>query len=134
MVTCPRSTRISSSDESSRLGAKVAAEDAKKTVDRVEKMLKDGAKDDAAAAAVMKKILADIKTAQAAVDKVGEVDKKKTEKKDQDKKAEEDKAAAEKAAADAAVADWTCEYCDTKNKHDATACSSCGAARPTAKK
>lgn len=121
-------------DDSSRLGAKVAAEDAQKTVARVEKTLADGAKDEAAATAVMKKVLADIDTAQSAINKVSAVDKDKTEKKAEDEKAAQDKAAADKAAADAAVADWTCEYCSTTNKHDVTACSSCGAPRPEAKK
>lgn len=121
-------------DDSSRLGAKVAAEDAQKTVARVEKTLADGAKDEAAATAVMKKVLADIDTAQSAINKVSAVDKDKTEKKAEDEKAAQDKADADKAAADAAVADWTCEYCSTTNKHDVTACSSCGAPRPEAKK
>lgn len=121
-------------DDSSRLGAKVAAEDAQKTVARVEKTLADGAKDEAAATAVMKKVLADIDTAQSAINKVSAVDKDKADKKAEDEKAAQDKAAADKAAADAAVADWTCEYCSTTNKHDVTACSSCGAPRPEAKK
>lgn len=116
-----------------KLGAKVAAEDAQKTVARVEKTLETGAADEAAATAVMKKILGDIATAQSALDKVAQVGKDKVEKKDADDKAAADKAAADKAAADAAVADWTCEYCNTANKHDATACSSCGAPKPAAK-
>jgi hypothetical protein len=121
-------------DDSSRLGAKVAAEDAQKTVARVEKTLADGAKDEASATAVMKKVIADIGTAQSAIDKVSAVDKEKTDKKADDAKAATDKAAADKAATEAAVADWTCEYCSTKNTHDAATCSSCGAPRPETKK
>ena len=116
-------------DDSSRAGAKVAADDAKKTVDRVTKTLETGAKDDAGGAAVVNKVVADIDAAQSAIDKVSAVDKDKTDKQEADAKAVDDKAAAEKAAAEEAVADWTCEYCSTANKHDATACSSCGAPR-----
>lgn len=121
-------------DESSRLAAKLAAEDAQKTIDRVEKTLKDGAKDEASATAIVDKVTTDIETSQKTVDKVLEGDKKKTETKDADKAAAG--AAAAKAETDkaAAVADWTCEYCDAKNKHDATTCSGCGAAKPAAKK
>ena len=128
-------------DESSRQGAKVAAEDAKKTVDRVEKTLTTGAKDEAGATAVMKKVMDDIATSQSAIDKVAGADKEKTDKKEQEKadeKAAADKAAADKAAADKAaadkVADWTCEYCDAVNKHDATSCTSCSEPRSEKKK
>ena len=120
-------------DDSSRLGAKVAAEDAQKTVTRVEKTLADGAKDEAAATAVMKKVIGDIETAQSAIDKVSAVDKDKTDKKAEDEKAADEKAAAEKAAADAAVADWTCEFCDKKTPHPETNCGGCGAPRPAEK-
>jgi chromosome segregation ATPase len=130
-----RESRVSAAslagDESSRLAAKLAAEDAQKTIDRVEKTLKDGAKDEASATAILDKVTTDIETAQKAVDKVLEGDKKKADQKNADKAAAD--AAAAKADADkaAAVADWTCEYCDGKNKHDATTCSGCGAARPS---
>lgn len=120
-------------DESSRLAAKVASDDAKATITRVEKMLEKGASDEASAKAVMKKVLADIDTAQKAVSRVIEGDKKKTDDKAAADKADKDAAAAAKAAEEAKVADWTCEYCDSKNKHDATKCSSCGGARPSAK-
>lgn len=126
-----RESRVSAAsmagDESSRLAAKLAAEDAQKTIDRVEKTLKDGAKDEASATAVVDKVVADIETAQKAVDKVLEGDKKKAEDKAAADKAADDKAAKADADKAAAVADWTCEYCGTANKHDATACSSCGA-------
>jgi hypothetical protein len=128
-----RESRVSAAamagDSSSQLAAKLAAEDAQKTVDRVEKTLKDGAKDEASATAILDKVTTDIETAQKAVDKVLEADKKKADQKSADKAATD--AAAAKAEADkaAAVADWTCEYCDAKNKHDATSCSGCGAPR-----
>ncbi len=120
-------------DKSSQLGAKVAAEDAQKTIDRVDATLKTGAKDEASANAVLKKVAADIDTAQSAIDKVLKIDQEKKDAKAADVKAKADAKAAEKAAADAKVADWKCEYCDTVNKHDVTKCSSCGAARPAAK-
>jgi hypothetical protein len=120
-------------DESSRLAAKLAAEDAQKTIDRVEKTLKDGAKDEASATAILDKVTTDIETSQKAVDKVLEGDKQKTEAKTADKAATDAAAAKTEADKAAAVADWTCEYCDAKNKHDATTCSGCGAARPAKK-
>jgi hypothetical protein len=133
-----RESRVSAAsmagDESSRLAAKLAAEDAQKTIDRVEKTLKDGAKDEASATAIVDKVTTDIETSQKAVDKVLENDKKKADAKTADKAATD--AAATKTEGDkaAAVADWTCEYCDAKNKHDALTCSGCGAAKPAAKK
>lgn len=116
-------------DESSRLGAKVAADDAAKTIERVEATLATGAKDEAGAKAVLDKINGDIDTAQSAVDKVlgADADKKKDAEK---KSADEAKA---KADAEAKVADWKCEYCGTANKHDHAKCSGCGAARGDAK-
>lgn len=130
-----RESRVSAAsmagDESSRLAAKLAAEDAQKTIDRVEKTLKDGAKDEASATAIVDKVTADIETAQKAVDKVLEGDKKKADDKAATDKAADDKAAKAEADKAAAVADWTCEFCDSKNKHDATSCASCGAPRST---
>ncbi|MCA9706532.1 MAG: hypothetical protein KDK70_11835 [Myxococcales bacterium] len=114
-------------DASSRLGAKVAAEDAQKALDRAEAALKAGAKDEASADAVLAKVRADLDTAEAAVDKVLEADKSK---KDEAKQADETKKADEakaKADADAKVAPWTCEYCGTENPHDESNCKSCGA-------
>ncbi len=117
-------------DESSRLAAKVAAEDAAATIKRVEKTLETGAKDEASAKAIVDQIKADIATAQKAVDKVLEGDKKKADAAAD--KAATDKADADKAAADkkAETAEWVCKYCDAHNKHDATSCASCGAAKP----
>ena len=120
---------LAAGDQSSRLGAKVAAEDAQKALDRAEKMLKAGAADDASANAVLKKIKADLKTAQAAVDKVLAVDKAKKEDAKAKVKSDADAKAKAKADAEAKVADWKCAYCDTANKHDASSCKSCGAPR-----
>jgi len=120
-------------DESSRLAAKLAAEDAQKTVDRVEKVLKTGAKDDASANAVLKKVTKDIKTATEAVESVLKTDKAKKDTKAADKKAVETKADDTKKAEEAKVADWKCEYCDSTNKHDATKCASCGAGKSAKK-
>ena len=126
-----RETRVDAAstagDESSRLAAKLAAEDAQKTVERVEKTLADGAKDEASATAVLDKITSDIDTAQKAVDKVLANDKKKTDDKAAADKSAKDEAAKADADKAAAVANWTCEYCGTSNEHDATSCSSCGA-------
>ncbi len=116
-------------DESSRLAAKVAADDAGKTLERIESVLKEGAADEAAANAILEKVTADLATAQSAVDKVLEVDgKKKKDKADAaDAKAEAEAKA--KADAEAKVADWKCQYCGSMNKHDHTDCKSCGAPR-----
>src|SRR5690242_6901625 len=69
-------------DESSRLGAKVAAEDAKGALDRADAALAKGASDEASAAAVVKKIVSDIDAAQSAVDNVVKVDKDKKDDKE----------------------------------------------------
>jgi hypothetical protein len=121
-------------DESSRLGAKVAAEDAQKALDRAEKSLEAGAADEASAAVVVAKIASDIDTAAAAVDKVLAVDK---DKKDDAKAAADAKSAADakaKAEADAKVAPWKCEYCGAENKAEHGKCESCGAPRGETKK
>ncbi len=115
--------------DTTKLGAKVAAEDAQKTLDRVDAALKSGAADEAAAAAVLKKIESDIDTAQSAIDKVLEVDQAKKDEAAAAKKAEADAKAADAKAADEKVAPWSCEYCGNKNAHDKTSCESCGAAR-----
>ena len=116
-------------DDASLLAAKVAAEDASKTIERVEKALTAGASDDAGAGAVLTKVKKDIKTATDAVESVLKVDKEKQETKAADAQAADAKAADAKAAEDAKVADWKCEFCDGMNKHDATKCESCGAPR-----
>jgi hypothetical protein len=116
-------------DESSRLAAKVAAGDAEKTLERVEKTLKSGASDEAGANAVVSKVKADVDTALAAVTKVLAADKEKKEAKQSEADEKAAKEAKDKADAEAKVADWKCEYCGTKNKHDAKTCESCGAPR-----
>lgn len=121
-------------DSSSQLGAKVAAEDAQKTLDRIDGILKTGAADEAAAAAVLKKIETDLDTAQAAVDKVLAIDKEKKDEAAAAKKSEVDSKAAADAKAAAQVAPWKCEYCGSENAHDDASCKSCGAAKKDAKK
>jgi hypothetical protein len=114
-------------DESTRLGAKVAAEDAQKALDRAQKALETGAKDEASATAVVKSVKSDIETAAKAVDAVLKADKSKKDEKAAKEEAKEAKAAEEKAAAEAKVAPWKCEYCGTENPHDEANCKSCGA-------
>lgn len=116
-------------DPSSRMAAKLAAEDAGKAIDRVTDALKTGAKDDSAANAVLAKITKDLAAAHKAIDAVSKVDKSKKKDKAADKKSAEDKTSADKAGAEAKVADWKCEYCSSMNKHDHTKCDSCGAPR-----
>lgn len=116
-------------DESSRLAAKVAADDAEKTLDRVEEQLKSGASDEAGANAVVAKAKGDVETALAAVSKVLAVDADKKEAKQAAEDEKSAKEAKDKADADAKVADWKCEYCGGTNKHDAKTCESCGAPR-----
>lgn len=112
-------------DESSRLAAKVAADDAGKTIDRVDATLATGAKDEAGADAVLKKIVADIATAQSAIDKVVKVDRDKAD----DAKAKADAEAKSKVEAEAKVAPWKCPYCGAENSHEHGACTGCGAPR-----
>jgi hypothetical protein len=120
-------------DESSLLGAKVAAEDAQKALDRAQKALEGGAKDEAGAAAVVKSVKSDIETAAKAVDSVLKADKSKKDEKAAKEEAKEAKDAAAKAEADAKVAPWKCEYCGAENPHDETNCKSCGAPKTAAK-
>lgn len=116
-------------DSGSQLGAKVAAEDAQKALDRADATLKTGAADEAGAAAVLKKIASDLDAAQAAVDKVLEVTKRKKDDAAASKQAGDDAKKAADAAAEAKVTPWKCEYCGSQNPHDEASCKSCGAAR-----
>jgi ribosomal protein L40E len=120
-------------DESSRLGAKVAAEDAQKALDRVQKVLESGAKDEASATAVVKSAKSDIETAAKAVDAVLKADKSKKDEKAAKEEAKDAKDAAAKAEAEAKAAPWKCEYCGAENPHDATQCSQCAAPKTAAK-
>lgn len=120
-------------DESSRLGAKVAAEDASKALDRAQKALETGAKDEASATAVVKSVKSDIETAAKAVEAVLKADKSKKDDKAAKVEATDAKAAATKADAEAKVAPWKCEYCGAENPHDETNCKSCGAPKSVAK-
>ena len=114
-------------DESSRLGAKVAAEDAGKALDRADEALASGAKDEASATAVVKKIKDDIATATKAVEAVLEADKAKKDEKKAAAEASDAKEAKASADAEAKVAPWKCEFCGTENPHDESSCKSCGA-------
>lgn len=120
-------------DESSRLGAKVAAEDAQKALDRAEKALGAGAKDEASATAVVKSVKSDIETAAKAVEAVLKADKSKKDDKAAKEEAKDAKDAAAKVEADAKVAPWKCEYCGAENPHDEANCKSCGAPKSVAK-
>ncbi len=113
------------SDPSIRAGAKVAADDAEKALSRAEAALKTGAKNPNEADAIVKKVLADLETAQSAIDKVSGVQS------DKDSKAKADKDAANQDAEDAkeAVADWKCSYCGNLNPHDHNECGGCGAGK-----
>ncbi|MBV1860970.1 MAG: hypothetical protein KUG77_21315, partial [Nannocystaceae bacterium] len=104
---------------------KIAAGDAEKALSRAQEVLKKGAKNPNDADAVLKKVLADLETAQKALDKVSGVQSKKDGKA---KAAKDDKAAADKDAKKA-VADWKCQYCGNMNKHDHMECGGCGAGK-----
>lgn len=120
-------------DESTRLAAKLAAEDAQKALDRAEAALKKGAADEASADAILSKTKGDLDTARSAIDKVLKADKAKKEDAAAKDKAAADAKAQDKADAEAKVAPWTCEYCQSQNPHDATKCASCGASRSAKK-
>jgi len=119
--------------EATRLGAKVAAEDAQRALDRADTTLKAGATDETAAVAVLRKLKGDLDTAQSALNKVLEIDKAKQDKTADAKQSEASKKTADDAAAAAKVAPWKCSYCSSENPHDGTACKSCGAPRAEAK-
>ena len=120
-------------DESSRLGAKVAAEDAQKALDRAQKALETGAKDEAGATAVVKSVKSDIETAAKGVKAVIDADKDRKDEKSSEQQANDAKDAAAKAEADAKVAPWKCEYCGAENPHDLATCEKCGAPKAVAK-
>jgi trimeric autotransporter adhesin len=120
-------------DASSRLGATVAAEDASKALDRAQKALETGAKDEASATAVVKTVKSDIETATKGVEAVLKADKSKKDEKAAAGEAKEAKEAADKVEAEAKVAPWKCEFCGGENPHDEANCKSCGAPKAVAK-
>ncbi len=115
--------------DSTKLGAKVAVEDAQRALDRAEVVLKSGATDEASAAAVLKKVSSDLDTARSTLDKLVAADKAKRDEAAGQQKASADSKAAGAAAAEAKAAPWKCEYCGSSNTHDHASCESCGAAR-----
>jgi len=112
---------------------KRAFEEAKKQVDKaladVEATLRRGARDVAAATALVRDATKNLDFARDALKQIGEriAARKRSEKAAADEKTASE-AAADQAAKDA-VAPWTCEYCSHENPHDADKCSNCGAPR-----
>jgi len=116
-------------DESDRLGVKVVADAATKTLEQVDAALKAGAKDQASAETVVTKIEGDLAAAERDVAKVlgaAQAKKAEAETAKADEKATEQKQ-------EQAKAPWTCEYCGGSNEAALTQCSSCGAARAVPK-
>jgi hypothetical protein len=141
-----RESRISAAsmagDESSRLAAKLASDDAQKAIERSEAALQKGASDEAGASALVEKIKSDIASAQKAVDIVLEQDRKKVAAKEAEKAAAKtssgettktDANSDVKTAPPPPPPEWQCEYCKGMNKHDVTNCASCGAPKPAPK-
>lgn len=109
--------------------AKLASAQATKTLSSVEATLKAGAKEEAAAKAIVGKALRDLTSAEKGLGKVTTAAASKKS----EEKTKSTEAKAEKAEQKAAKANWTCEYCTASNKHDSHKCDSCGAARAGAK-
>jgi len=110
-------------------GAKAAADLATRTLTSVENTLKAGAKDETGASAVLGKVLADLKAAEASLD--GVIGAAGATKAQAGAAAAATKAA--EAATKAAVAPWKCGYCGGSNDHKHTKCEGCGAARAAPK-
>lgn len=118
-------------DETDRLAAKAAADNAQRLLQSVEALLKQGAADPIGAGAIVSKAAGDLKVASNSLQRVINEAKRK--------KAEAQKATANTTAkpgtnAPAPAAQqapqaqhWTCDYCQKKNLATATQCSSCGA-------
>ena len=110
-----------------------AKRQANKSLRDVDNALKAGATTASAATAVLGKVQSDLDFADRSLRQVRkQVKDRLSEAKAQDKA--KTKASADKKASDKkAVADWTCEFCDHKNPHDAKKCSNCGADRSKSK-
>jgi ABC-type transporter Mla subunit MlaD len=113
-------------DESDRMTARQAADQATRVVVQVEGMLKQGAPDAASAAIKLRKVTEDLRAAQDNLDRAARIAQDKQRAKESAEKAEKAPANTQQPAAEV----WTCEYCDHKNPSEATACENCGAARP----
>ncbi|MFT7622475.1 MAG: hypothetical protein ACI9WU_001648 [Myxococcota bacterium] len=111
----------SAADKATGAGAKVASDQAGKTLAAVEAALKQGATDEAGAKAIAGKALRDLAAAEKNLGTVVSAGKGKTT-----------KAETGKAEAKAAKANWTCGYCQKSNPHHEHKCTGCGAGRTVA--
>lgn len=109
-------------DMNDKSSAKLAIQEADRTIYKVENILKSGANNVSRAESVMKQAMDAIATAQKLMDKVTKNAKDKQDTKD--KKVSEDNKKKEEAAKP-----WKCSYCGSKNDANAKECSSCGAAK-----
>lgn len=114
-------------DESDRLSAEQAADQAKRVVADVESMLKRGAADAASAAIVLRKVTEDLRAADMNLDRAAKIaqDKQRAKQGTQGPKAGQPGG---QPPADQAAQTWTCEYCGTVNPKDNATCHNCGAA------
>ncbi len=103
-------------DEGSRYALKVAVEDAQRAVERVESTLRQGAKDVAAAEAVVSRALSDLETAERSLDRAiaNATPRSKTP--------ENTSVPTEKPPPS-----WKCEFCGNANDAVKRECRSCGA-------
>lgn len=115
-------------DESDRLTAKQAADQATQVVTQVEGVLKRGATDAASAGILLKKVTTDLRAAQDTLDRVAKI----AQDKQQAKEAAQQPAAGGtgQAPAEQPAATWTCDHCDHNNPAEATTCQNCGAPHP----
>jgi chromosome segregation ATPase len=107
------------------MSIKKAIEQAEQAISEIDPVLKRGANDPTEATVILKKVTANLESAEKTLDRVTKSVK--------DKKAAEAKPAGdvvkEPAAKDDKPADWKCKYCDTVNKPERKSCSNCGADR-----
>jgi hypothetical protein len=113
-------------DESDRMTARQAADQANRVIAQVEGSLRQGVPDAASAAIMLRKVTEDLRAAQDNLERAARIAQDKRRATEAAEQAEKAPANTEPPAAQA----WTCEYCDHKNPSDSTTCQNCGAARP----
>ena len=117
-------------DERDKASMEKATQQADQILAEVETTLKRGAKNTTEASVILKKVTADLESAEATLNMVAKTAGDKEAAKAAAAKAEADKIAADEAAAAKAKEPpppWKCEYCSTDNPAERTACKNCGA-------
>jgi len=119
----------SARDKTDRMAARQVADDAQRVLKNVDRLLRKGATEVAAAEVILGQVQSEIDSARRNLDQVISSAKDKVKAKTE-AKAQDKAAAAKVKAEEKAAATWKCSYCDQVNPSGAAKCTNCGAQKP----